>query len=497
MDIVIKVTEDLLQAFRERTPNMFNQLTHNIASPGGLLSYIYAVLLNRCPNEFIEYMRNYKFSKPADFIKDFWFNEVFVYHSDGKFTYHKISFSDKYIYELLKANVYSLGSIENPLLLYVVLKYDPEFFKELLYNHSRIINITTNLELKEGPREPLNYPDDDTAVELFLKKCILPSAVIGINCKESYRAELICSHLLNYILNVKKEILEEVLPLVFKKLNRENFWICLSSIYPLLEKYPEFFLTMVQSIFRKHKRKNRFTTNYTTVVPIESVKVYKDIVQKAFKVLSNLPEEVVETLIKEEMWEKIEIPTPLWIPLLNNKCFRNGKYTTFGKYILLTVLQDAEDVLKTVGISVYIPQELISKMDQDEKETLVRYVSQVYGTKVFFPPDLVPTPYREYLEALIEIRKYIKQLIEKYLPAENKMVGLIRVVKLAYEKGLSHEEVDIIIDIMLKLNVVLKDYREEYGRLILESEVSIPQDNYLTYLTALRKLLGPVEKEAT
>jgi len=91
-----------------------------------------------------------------------------------------------------------------------------------------------------------------------------------------------------------------------------------------------------------------------------------------------------------------------------------------------------------MGISLHVSPEIVSEMNEEEKSTLVNYVSQTYGIMVFFPSSLIPSPHREYVDALSEIRWYIKQLVRERLYVTDKASDLLKVIKTAYEKEMTH-----------------------------------------------------------
>jgi len=480
MKTIEELANDLFQNFQKYLCNV--DISEKIVMPKHFLHNIYGTLLEKCPHDFIEYMRNYKFSDPHDFLDNFSFpTSIFFYSDQGMCVVHSSQFDCKHLYELLKANTYSLGKITKVIILYIILRNDPEFFKEIVHNHRELIFIPEDIESLEGARQPLKYPDDNIVVETFLENYVFP--LIIPNFKRNKKSKIVtsCQHLVNYTLNIKKDILEKILPFIFKNIREKTFWYCLPTLYVFFKKYPEFFLTLAQHSPVFKNKKGGYALSY---IDVEDTILYHTITHEVFETLSELPEEIVEELVKGEIHGKIKVPIPLWIPLLNSKCFKSKKYSTFGKNVLFEILQKSNNVIRNMGISLHVSPEIVSEMNEEEKSILADYVSQTYGVKVFFPSSFMPSPYREYINALSEIRWYIKQLVRERPYVTDKASDLLKVIKTAYEKEMTHEEVDAIINVMLQL----------YEGNRKECDFYIPRDEYQTYLTTLRKLFKTKEE---
>jgi len=424
-----KVIEDLRNRFRNYLQDKVDHFSEY--DPEARLREVYRILLRKCFSEFISFLQHYTF--PEQFIYQFSFPLAETEPENMEILK---------LLKLIEVNAYALGRIRDISSLHLILYHTPETFKKIVKHHPEIID--TGDHPAESRCYPV-YPDDREATELFIKKYVMPPVLSKISPSRTSSTTQAYSCFLHWAWNLEKEMLKEVFVEVSKNTGKKNLWFCISTLYPLIEKHPELLLILIRysPAFRKGKKKSRAGE----VIPW---KVKNTVTEEVFKAFSKFPEKVIEALIKEKIHNKnLHIPSPLWIPFLNRKCFE--KYPKLTKEILINIASGHMNLLEKAGCRIHVPETAFSVMTEKEINHFLSLVYPLYGTKVFFSLKCVPDGERKKFELIYRTKWLMKDMLRKYCRNEKEAAhNLFVLIDEAYGKRMNDEEVDTLIKIALR-----------------------------------------------
>lgn len=437
MNAVEKVIEDLKDRFKSHLGAEVNRFLEVWNGSNAKLRAVYKTLLRKCFDEFASFLQNYTF--PEGFIYQFSFP---LAESEPE------NMETLKLLKLIEVNTHALGQIKDISSLHLILYHTPETFKKIVKHHPDIINTGSHVTDIKIQCYPV-YPDDREAVELFVKKYIMPPILSGISPHKTSSIREIYNCFLHRAFNLEKEMLKEVFVEVSKNTGKKNLWFCISTLHPLIEKHPELLLTLIRysPAFRKGKKKS---------LAGETIpwKVKNTVTEEVFKTLNKLPEKVVEALIREKICKKrLYIPSPLWIPLLSKKCFE--KYPELTKEILINIASKHINLLEKAECRIHVPKTALSAMTEKEINHFLLHIYPLYGTKVFFSFKCVPDGERKKFELIYRTKWLIKDMLKKYCSDDcsdgrKTAHNLFVLIDDAYEKHMNDEEVDVLIEIALQ-----------------------------------------------
>ena len=482
MNAVEKVIEDLRNRFRNRLQGETYYFSEQ--TPDAKLRGVYRILLRKCFSEFISFLQHYTF--PEQFIHQFSFPLAGTRPEDMEILK---------LLRLIEVNIYALGQIRNIGSLHLILYHTPETFKKIVKHHPEVINIEKHV-MNTGMGYYPVYPDDREAVELFVKKYVMPWILPEISPSKTLSTRKAYGSFLRWAWNLQKEILREVFVEVSRRTGKKNLWFCLSELHPLIKKHPELFLLLVKHSPAFRKRKKESPAGET--IPW---RVRAGVTEEVFRTLSDLPEKVVEALVEEKASNKnLYVPSPLWIPLLNRKCFR--KYPELTKKILMNLLSRHADLLEEAGCRIHVPESALSVMSRGEMSCFLSNVYSLYGTRIFFPLRCIPDERRREFELIYRTKWLMKDMFRKYCrDGEGATHSLFVLISRAYEKHMSDEEVDTLIEIALQYwgihalgrRICAMDGNYALNR--MDTSFLSPEECE-RYFTALKKLLHDEKSKA-